>query len=401
MGIILESGGGYSSNFSVENIEVDNIYHYGLELVQESEDNTVRFMKSLYIADAQGLLESTDEEVLTEAVSDVLNKIKALFIALGEKIKKIFSAFMTKVASFGNDVSFVDKYGKKFIEKWQDVKSGFKFKGYKFTIKDDLTGDAGSSSELFGLNSVVKNDKTKAAVNALRGSQSGADLTGLDNFEVTDSINVNDIREAKKAMDEVDESDINDEVRGVICTGLKTATVKDNSVEYSGSMTDKEFRENLFKMYRGDETSKIDLEKNDITPKNLYDILKGSAKTKSAVKSYTDKLLKKVNDTITAIGKIQTQLLKFSSLKDKSDEAANKSDIEAITLAVVSKVLKIFKFSRECATTGLAAYSQALVDRNRQAKAIMAKVLAGGKATQQESTSYEGTSSGLFDFKIV
>ena len=29
----------------------------------------------------------------------------------------------------------------------------------------------------------------------------------------------------------------------------------------------------------------------------------------------------------------------------------------------------------------------------------MAKVLAGGKATQQESTSYEGT--GLFDFKIV
>ena len=398
MGIILESGGGYSSNFSVENIEVDNIYHYGLELVQESEDNTVRFMKSLYIADAQGLLESTDEEVLTEAVGDVLNKIKALFVALGEKIKKIFSAFMTKVASFGNDVSFVDKYGKKFIEKWEgEVKSGFKFKGYKFTIKDDVSGATGSGNSIFTDAAVAEShDKVKALINACKPTTPD-DWSTID-IEKIGTGDLDGIKTAKKNLDDVDNSDIDDNVRGQICVGLHGLT--SNVTAPSGAMTDKEFRENLFKMYRGDESSKIDLEKGDIKSNDLFTMLKNSSKTKSNVKSFTDKLLKTVNDIIHKIEKQQTQALKFSALKAKTPNADEVS-YQAIVIAVLSKILTISKFSKECATTGLAAYSQALVDRNRQAKAIMAKVLAGGKAIQQESTSYEGTASGLFDFKIV
>ena len=397
MGIILESGGGYSSNFSVENIEVDNIYHYGLELVQESEDNTVRFMKSLYIADAQGLLESTDEEVLTEAVSDVLNKIKALFVALGEKIKKIFSAFMTKVASFGNDVSFVDKYGKKFIEKWEgEVKSGFKFKGYKFTIKDDVSGNAGTNSTIFTDAAVAEShEKVKALINAC-DSAAADDWSKINVETMASGGDLDKIKTAKKDLDDVDNSDIDDNVRGQICAGLFAITATGTSP--SGDMNDKEFRENLFKMYRGDESSKIDLEKSDIDSNALFRMLKDSSKIKSNVKSFTDKLLKTVTDIIHKIEKSQTQALKFSALKGKSPDA-NEVSYQAIVIAVLSKILTISKFSKECATTGLAAYSQALVDRNRQAKAIMAKVLAGGKAIQQESTSYEGT--GLFDFKIV
>ena len=399
MGIILESGGGYSSNFSVENIEVDNIYHYGLELVQESEDNTVRFMKSLYIADAQGLLESTDEEVLTEAVTDVLNKIKALFVALGEKIKKIFSAFMTKVASFGNDVSFVDKYGKKFIEKWEgEVKSGFKFKGYKFTIKDDVSGAIGTNNTIFTNAAVADSHvKVKDLINACDPSTAD-DWSTIDIETMGSAGDLDAIKTAKKDLDDVDNSDIDDGVRGKICGGLYTLTVGTGGTAPSGDMNDKEFRENLFKMYRGDESSKIDLEKSDIKSNDLFTMLKNSSKTKSNVKSFTDKLLKTVNDIINKIEKQQTQALKFSALKVKTPDADQVS-YQAIVIAVLSKILTISKFSKECATTGLAAYSQALVDRNRQAKAIMAKVLAGGKATQQESTSYEGT--GLFDFKIV
>lgn len=401
MGIILESGGGYSSNFSVENIEVDNIYHYGLELVQESEDNTVRFMKSLYIADAQGLLESTDEEVLTEAVSDVLNKIKALFVALGEKIKKIFSAFMTKVASFGNDVSFVDKYGKKFMEKWEgEVKSGFKFKGYKFSIKDDVTGASGSGNTIFTDVAVAEShEKVKALINAC-DSSAADDWSKIDVATMASGGDLDAIKTAKKELDDVDNSDIDDNVRGRICTGLHSITAQGTAP--SGSMNDKEFRENLFKMYRSDESSKSDLEKSDIDSNKLFRNLKDSSKIKSNVKSFTDKLLKSVNDIIHKIEKSQTQALKFSALKGKAPDADEVS-YQAIVIAVLSKILTISKFSKECATTGLASYSQALVDRNRQAKAIMAKVLAGGKATQQESTSYEGTSSsgGLFDFKIV
>ena len=398
MGIILESGGGYSSNFSVENIEVDNIYHYGLELVQESEDNTVRFMKSLYTADAQGLLESTDEEVLTEAVTDVLNKIKALFVALGEKIKKIFSAFMTKVASFGNDVSFVDKYGKKFIEKWEgEVKSGFKFKGYKFTIKDEVSGNAGTNNTIFTNAAVAEShEKVKALINAC-GATTPDDWSTID-IETMGSGDLDSIKTAKKDLDDVDNSDIDDSVRGKICADLYRLTAASGGTSPSGDMNDKEFRENLFKMYRGDESSKIDLEKSDIDSNALFRMLKDSSKIKSNVKSFTDKLLKTVNDIINKIEKQQTQALKFSALKVKTPNADQVS-YQAIVIAVLSKILTISKFSKECATTGLAAYSQALVDRNRQAKAIMAKVLAGGKAIQQESTSYEGT--GLFDFKIV
>ena len=400
MGIILESGGGYSSNFSVENIEVDNIYHYGLELVQESEDNTVRFMKSLYIADAQGLLESTDEEVLTEAVSDVLNKIKALFVALGEKIKKIFSAFMTKVASFGNDVSFVDKYGKKFMEKWEgEVKSGFKFKGYKFTIKDNVTGNAGSSNSIFNDGAVAEShEKVKDLINACKPGTAD-DWSTINIEELATGGVLDDVKTAKKNLDDVDNSDIDDNVRGQICAGLHGLTSNVSSAP-SGAMNDKEFRENLFKMYRSDESSKSDLEKSDIDSNALFRNLKDSSKIKSNVKSFTDKLLKTVTDIIHKIEKSQTQALKFSALKEKpTTNTPDKVSYQAIVIAVLSKILTISKFSKECATTGLAAYSQALVDRNRQAKAIMAKVLAGGKAIQQESTSYEGT--GLFDFKIV
>jgi hypothetical protein len=307
---------------------------------------------------------------------------------------------MTKVASFGNDVSFVDKYGKKFIEKWEgEVKSGFKFKGYKFTIKDDVTGASATANTIFTNVAVSESHgKVKDLITACDGA--ATDWSTIDVESIATGGDIDAIKTAKKELDDVDSSDIDDGVRGKICAGLHGLT-SNVSPPPSGAMNDKEFREKLFKMYRNDESSKSDLEKSDIgTGKSLYDILKGSAKVKSNVKSFTDKLLKSVNDIISAIEKKQTQALKFSSLKNKS-ATEDEISYQAIVIAVLSKILTISKFSKECATTGLAAYSQALVDRNRQAQAIMAKVLAGGKATQQEGTSYEGTASGLFDFKIV
>lgn len=376
-------------DYSKYETDVDNVFVYGCQLVQESQLNEHNFLKSLYMADALGMLESADPEVLSEGVSEVLGKIKAMFIALGEKIKKLVGAIMAKLASFGSDEKFISNYGKKFITKWAEVKNGFKFKGYEFTLDPD-----GPYTDL------TKQDQADAILREIKGDPEYINTVGkiLDG-DLPEQSDLTALKTKLQDMDQKDESD------GIRATAFNKVVPKLTTLTISSEneMTEKEFRENLFKVFRNDESSKVDLEKTDIDKfiTKMYAQLKDSGKIRRKIKSYSDKMLGAVDKVIRVIEKLQTQLLKFKSLKAnpvKPEEVSVESD----SVYVITSVYRSLKALRENMVTVFAAWTQAYIDQNRQAKAIMAKVIAGGKSTQQESTSYEGTSSGgLFDFKIV
>lgn len=375
-------------DYSKYETDVDNVFVYGCQLVQESQLNEHNFLKSLYMADALGMLESADPEVLSEGVSEVLGKIKAMFIALGEKIKKLVGAIMAKLASFGSDEKFISNYGKKFMTKWAEVKNGFKFKGYEFTLDPN-----GPYTEL------TKQDQADAILGEMKADSENVSTVGkLLDGEVPEQSDLTRLKTRLQDMDQKDESD------GIRAIAFKTVVPKLTTLTISpeSEMTEKEFRENLFKVFRNDESSKVDLEKTDIDKfiTKMYAQLKDSGKIRGKIKSYSDKMLGAVDKVIRVIEKLQTQLLKFKSLKEKpiNDE---KVSVESDSVYVITSVYRSLKALRENMVTVFAAWTQAFIDQNRQAKAIMAKVIAGGKSTQQESTSYEGTSSGLFDFKIV
>lgn len=387
MSIFLENARVNNVDYSKYETDVDNVFVYGCQLVQESQLNEHNFLKSLYMADALGMLESADPEVLSEGVSEVLGKIKAMFIALGEKIKKLVGAIMAKLASFGNDEKFISNYGKKFMAKWAEVKNGFKFKGYEFTLNPNAPYvEFTKQGMVDAILQDYKNDpKTKDTVGKILdgGIPDQADLTTL-----------------KTKIQDKDSTEEADGIRAGAFSAVAYLTTLTTSPE--SEMTEKEFRENLFKVFRNDESSKVDLEKTDIDKfiTKMYAQLKDSGKIKGKIKSYSDKMLSGVNKAISVIEKLQTQLLKFKSLKEKPIDDA-KVSVESDSVYVITWVFRNLKALRENLVTVFAAWTQAFIDQNRQAKAIMAKVIAGGKSTQQESTSYEGTSSGLFDFKIV
>jgi len=375
-------------DYSKYETDVDNVFVYGCQLVQESQLNEHNFLKSLYMADALGMLESADPEVLSEGVSEVLGKIKAMFIALGEKIKKLVGAIMAKLASFGNDEKFISNYGKKFMAKWAEVKSGFKFKGYEFTLDPN-----GPYTE------ISKQDQVDAILGGIKANPEYATTVGkiLDG----DIPEQSELTKLKTKLQDTDQQEESDSIRAIafkkVVPKLTTLTISPES-----EMTEKEFRENLFKVFRNDESSKVDLEKTDIDKfiTKMYAQLKDSSKIRGKIKSFSDKMLGAVDKVIRVIEKLQTQLLKFKSLKEKSIKDEEVS-VESDSVYVITSVYRSLKALRENMVTVFAAWTQAFIDQNRQAKAIMAKVIAGGKSTQQESTSYEETSSGLFDFKIV
>jgi hypothetical protein len=388
MSIFLENAKVNTIDYSKYETDVDNVFVYGCQLVQESQLNEHNFLKSLYMADALGILESADPEVLSEGVSEVLGKIKAMFIALGEKIKKLVGAIMAKIASLGNDEKFISNYGKKFMAKWAEVKNGFKFKGYEFTV--DLTADLKDYTKQELADILLQEYKTDPVFK----STIGKILDG----DIPDQADLTAMKTKLQDMDNKEEADGTRAGAFMAVGDLTTLSISSES-----EMTEKEFRENLFKVFRNDETSKVDLEKTDIDKfiTKMYAQLKDSGKIKGKIKSYSDKMLSSVDKAVRIIEKLQNQLLKFKSLKEKPIDDG-KVSVESDSVYVITYTFRRLKSLREGLVTVFAAWTQAFIDQNRQAKAIMAKVIAGGKATQQESTSYEGTlSSGLFDFKIV
>ena len=128
------------SDYTIYDEGVDiNYTTLGYEIVAESQQEWNTLMKQVALNELAVYSSNGCREVLYEATSfsAVFNKIKEFFKKLAEKVKAIFHSFMAKMSSvFGKSSSFAKKYGQDFINKVQNIRDDFEFKGYTFTIKE-------------------------------------------------------------------------------------------------------------------------------------------------------------------------------------------------------------------------------------------------------------------------
>lgn len=361
-----------------------------LAMVAESEQNYNAIMKAIGLNEVNYFAQN-GEEIVYEAggVSNILSKVKEFFKKLIEKIRQILHAFIAKMASFAsNDASFVQKYQKEFSEKWSKVKSDYEFNGYKFTIKTD--GASAVRATIKGeVTDTVKaccSNDTAAAIGAATG-YSGANLATILGGNNGDT---------KKALDDIrdNKEDIQDKLRGTVAAAVVTAFGA-NSIS-GDSFTASEFSKELFEAFRNGESAKQGIEiKKEFSVADIVGDVKNTDKFKKAAEKYSKAVTDGIKDYVKDLDKLERDLTKIQTgddMKKANDKTAASNTVSEI-LGIVSEANSLAKDYSSYQVQANGIVLQALSDKNRQAKAIMVKVIGGGKKVN-ESAEY-GDNEGV------
>lgn len=365
-------GRNYSRDFDNTGI-VECQYEPGMEaalnIVAESELNFNKLMQAV-AKDELGYLQENGVEMVYESgtASGFIEKLKAFFLKIWEKIKGLFRKFFAKINSYLiDDKKFADKYKDRIIN--ANLKD-FKFKGFKFT---NLDSNSAKASDMFDA-ALGKLDKGKTFENYNK-----------DYGSIVNSVNMNNgstKEEIKRAVEKFneDEQDLLEEARG--------ATIN------CGSCTSTEFTEELFKYFRDDETSKEEKELSDLgtNPSDLLSIISTTKKTIDLTKKDLSNFERSIKDITKALDKASRDLTNAIPDKDK-----NKDDQEAMSIAVqvVNIWAKIRKDALAIAQVVNGAKLTAIKDRNRQAKAICV-ALVGRKSIKESYDDYSYNEGASF-----
>ena len=363
-----------------------------LAMVAENEQNYISIMKAIGLNEVNYFAQN-GEEIVYEAggVSGVLTKIKEFFKKLIEKIRQILHAFIAKISSMASsDSSFVQKYQKEFSTKWSKIKSDFGFKGYKFTVKFVSAQDRASVATTT-LDSIKHDD------NGNPNDVIGAVIDGNIDSLITGS--KADADDLKKELDNCRDTrdDTEETIRGKVANIISAACGK-GSINNS-PLTAAEFSKELFEDFRNGESEKDTIEKKDLSVAEIVSDVKESEKFKKAAEKATNNITKGINDVIKKLEKAEKDLVKAQSgdtIKGQSGDAkTNSSNILSSVLGLVTFVSDMEKFTANCYTQANGIYLQAITDRKRQAKAIMVKVIGGGKKMTNESYDYDNDYDGV------
>ena len=365
-------GRNYSRDFDNTGI-VECQYEPGMEaalnIVAESELNFNKLMQAV-AKDELGYLQENGVEMVYESgtASGFIEKLKAFFLKIWEKIKGLFRKFFAKINSYLiDDKKFADKYKDRVIN--ANLKD-FKFKGFKFTNLDG--------------NSVTAKDTFNAALGKLDDGNTFA--TYNKNYgSIVDSVKMNNgskKEEIKRAVEKFndDEQDLLEEARG--------ATIN------CGSCTSTEFTEELFKYFRDDETSKEEKELSDLgtNPSDLLSIISTTKKTIDLTKKDLSDFERSIKDTTKALDKASRDLTNAIPDKNKEKDA---QEAMSIAVQVVNIWAKIRKDALAIAQVVNGAKLTAIKDRNRQAKAICV-ALVGRKSIKESYDDYSYNEGASF-----
>ena len=364
-----------------------NFYEASMVAVAESEAIYNNSMKEVGIAELR-YFEENGQEIIYEAVDikAFFNKIKMFFKKLLDKVKAIFHTFIAKISSFvQSDKDFVKKYEKEFARKWNDVKDDFEFKGYKFTINDNIANINGTTDD--------HADKLYDELN-IDGILSKRSTATKNDVEYLN-------KELQKVRDDIADSreKLRSETLSDIIQGF--STLSNHSV--SDTLDAKDFSEELFKIFRNDETSKENIEKKDIDGgvAGITSELRTADKTKKTAEKATKFITKSIDKAIKKIENQEKALLKEIPNKEKKDDVTNYT---SACISYCNLANGLLKDSREYYVQAGGAILAALKDRSRQNKAIMVKVISGSKKMQRESYDYTNESydgSGSFLDSVV
>ena len=492
------------SDYTIYDEGVDiNYTTLGYEIVAESQQEWNTLMKQVALNELAVYSSNGCREVLYEATSfsAVFNKIKEFFKKLAEKVKAIFHSFMAKMSSvFGKSSSFAKKYGQDFINKVQNIRDDFEFKGYTFTIKNfnnrEETMIDGKIADIYKAKANYTEGGSKkigdSIVDLLKSKGSDIDNNSLNptNF-VTESVLyemtgnefyskndrnvcgklysnnkkfaeiINKYNSLSDELDPADEQELSDIIADYLGqqqnatpnpntppvapspTGggattdeykqrlnhIKGATqlINDNAEEIadairaevaklyvdvasktSDSYSEKDFKNELFKLFRNGEEKKNTIQASEI--KNMASEIVTEVSNFKKTKDYAKESTKLV---INAIDTVYNKLDKISKAATASNWGIAETGTNVTTMCSAFSTLlstiadKFFRTSREALTAANGVYLTALKDRCVQYKNIMVKVIAGSnskKMANNESYDYGygndynyGSSNGFLD----
>lgn len=343
-----------------EEVFEENFMEAALRHTYENTCNLNRIMQTIGIAELAEF-EETGRDVVYEAadVKGFFAKIKASVMKIWQKIKGLFTKFFAKMKSFSkDDKAFVNKYRKQILA--ADL-TDFEYKGYEFTL--DVATASGIQKKF------DDNAKIKKAFDF-----------GVDDIKEYNWSKETD--EAKTVFGE-EISDVIEEARGV-------------AIGSSDSFDQKEFTEELFKLFRKGEDSKQDLDdkSDEIDPYEICRFLEGSSKTKKDIEDdfrVTEKNIKKVIKKLTDA---ENALYKMKSVKEADEENNNDDKDDKLTDSDKSKRLKLVSTSSKIVNNCLtimeqveAAKMTAFNDKRKQCKAIAVKLI-GRKNPNAKNESY-------------
>lgn len=384
-----------------------NYHELGIIAASEIAANHNTFMKSIALSELAAVEQTGSTDVLYESVNikGIFEKIKMFFKKIIEKIHKIFHTFVAKMSSwFGGNQSFAKNYEKEVIKGWANVKNDWEFKGYNFknaittkatstTLKGTVNGVRDNMKNLFGkgLEDYVKTALVKKNANYQKGSLDPDKKDEYTAVNVTAADADPDIAKLREKLD-----DIKDDLRKQIVDTVAKGEMPTNFIfdaEASGGYDQKEFTEELYKVFRDGEDSKVDMDKAKIQEcyggsiTAMMTFVKDFDKIKSNLEASEKSIIKGIEGLIDKMDKAENAIIKE---KDTNKEViVQASSIYQSLWGAVSEML----------TQGFSALLQANKEACTQAKEIAVKVIGQSKKmTESYDYSDDSYSNGGFDF---
>ena len=372
-----------------------NYHELGIIAAAESAANQNSFMKALALSELAAVEQTGSTDVFYEGVNikGILDKVKAFFKKLIEKVHKIFHTFIAKLSAwFGNSADFAKKYEKEIIKNWSKVSNDWEFKGYKY---DNILMTKSASAAKYEHNSGVFK-KAAADAKANVSGEVEQQINDAVSRGVIGNIDKNDVDSIISGTKEIREKldDIKDVVRALILNQL-TGT--------SHSKLDaSEFNEECFKAYRSGEDSKEDLKKSDVLTcyggsiNSMMTFLKDFSKIKADTEKEEKAIVKSIDDIIKALDKNENETIKGNKDKDEDTVKLNEAYVGLSSLCQ-----SVLGFEKECYIQVFSANLQAIKDACAQAKEIAVKVIGLSKKMTEESadltSGYDGNGFGFIE----
>lgn len=360
-----------------------NYHELGILAANEMAINHNTLMQAIGLQELAAFEQTGSTDVFYEAVnvSGVIEKIKAFFKKIIEKIHKLFHTFIAKMGSwFSGNANFVKKYEKEVVKGWANVKNDLGFKGYKYNLP--YTDSNGADGKLLTASDA---DSFKLKIEGIATDIKNAiENVELKEFVATtkgQGITEADIKATRDKMD-----DIKDGIRKSVATnGISDAVTVSAS---NGGYDQSEFTEELFKKWRSGEDSKEELSKSDITTMyggsltSMMIFVKEFDKIKTKLETAEKKITKGIDKQISNIDKAQSELVKAN--RDSSKTDAQKTENEHVVQGA-SLIQTLYGCLGECTTQYFGSLLQATKDACAQAKEIMVKVVGQSKKVTEES----------------
>lgn len=331
------------------------IAEMGAQMIQENTENYNAIMRGIALTELSYVAENNGQELIYESVDfkAIGNAIITALKKLWAKICGIADAIIAKFNSWlKDDKKFYDKYKKKIESGKSNIPDGFTAKGYKFN-DSHLSEDMPTSEVEGNINTFA--DMVKAGFKKTLGDSAEGIGAAYNSSNIESTL---------------------DETRAALT--------------YSVYKDGQNFSKALHEVFYGS-AEKVTLKAGDISGIDYEGIITGTKKTVDAVKKARDDNKKKLDG-------YKKNVEKACSAVADDDEASRK--ISTALGNMSNAIKKVSNLEAEYFKVKVAA----LKDRNRQAKALVVKLVSFAdkadykqKFGSKNESTYYGNEGSLFE----